>query len=152
MQRSRVTDETFVAVYENLTFAEAAVADLKRAGVPEIGITLHPGTAGNAGNAGTGGTAGDPAPEGGLWRSLFGGEPGPAAPTSGNFAPGGSTVVTVRTPEALVGRVMEILESHEPIDLRERLEGQGAAVPVSAPRRPPVATMPVPRGVPEPEG
>ncbi len=46
----------------------------------------------------------------------------------------GSTVVTVKTPESHIAKVMEILESHKPIDIDERATSYGLTQ--TQPRRP----------------
>ncbi len=63
--------------------------------------------------------------EEGFWASLFGGEPDHDTAVYDRSLEGGSTVVSVKTPETHIAKVMEILESHHPIDIDERATGYG---------------------------
>ena len=117
-----MADETIVAIYDTAMHAEAAVADLRAAQVPEGAISLHAGTGGTGGT----GTAA-PVPEQGFWSSMFGGEPDHDTTVYDRSMAGGSTVVTVKAPEVHVARVVEILESHNPVDIDERATGYGLA-------------------------
>ena len=112
-----MTDETIVAVYDTAAVAEAAVAGLKSAGVPDSAISLHASTAGMA-------TGAAPREEG-FWSSLFGGEPDHSTAVYDRSLDGGSTVVSVKAPDTHIASVMEILESHHPIDIDERATGYG---------------------------
>ena len=111
--------ETIVAVYDTAAHAELAAADLRQAGVPESAITLH----GSTSTSSTTSTA--PVREQGFWASLFGGEPEHDTAVYDRSMASGSTVVTVKAPDAHITRVMEILESHKPIDIDERATGYG---------------------------
>ncbi len=135
-----MADETIVAIYDTAAHAEAAVSDLKTAGVPDGAISLHAGTAASGMSSGTASTmAGDtsglsagmtstqPVREKGFWSSLFGGETETDSAVYDRSLESGSTVVTVRSPDEHVTRVMEILESHNPIDIDERTAGYGLA-------------------------
>ena len=117
-----MSDETIVAVYDTAAHAEAAAADLRSAGVPDNAISLHSGTAAMS-NSTT--TTAQPAHEQGFWSSLFGGEPDHDTAVYDRSMSSGSTVVTVKAPEAHITRVMQILESHNPIDIDERAAGYG---------------------------
>ncbi len=64
-----MADETIVAVYDTAAHAEAAVASLKAAGVPDTAVSMH------AGSGSMTGTTAAPAQGTGFWSSLFGGEP-----------------------------------------------------------------------------
>ena len=66
-----MTDETIVAVYDTAAHAEAAIAGLKAANVPESAISMHAGTATTSATT----TTAAPVREEGFWASLFGGEP-----------------------------------------------------------------------------
>ena len=114
-----MTDETIVAVFDAAFHAEAAVADLRTARVPEDAIFLHAG----------GPQAGDDlAPrEQGFWASLFGGEPDHGTALYDHSLQRGSVVLTVRTPSARVDRVMQLLERHHPIDMEDRAADYGLA-------------------------
>ena len=132
-----MTEETIVAMYDTPAHAEAAVQDLKSANVPPNAISSHAqgGTAG--------GTTAAPAREPGFWSSLFGGETTDSAVYDRSVA-SGSTVVTVKVPEQHKGRVVEILERHDPIDFDDRAASYGttqtttAAAPVMAPTKAPL--------------
>ncbi len=58
--------------------------------------------------------------EPGFWATLFGGEPDHDTAVYDRSVAGGSTVVSVQAPEEHVDQVLEILESHHPIDIDER--------------------------------
>ncbi len=111
-----MTQETIVAVYDTAAHAEAAVADLRTAGVPDGAIGLHAGT----------GTAA-PVRKQGFWASLFGGEPDHDTAVYDRSLEGGSTVVSVTATEEQVVRVLQVLERHHPIDVDERASGYGLA-------------------------
>ena len=116
-----MTDETIVAVYDTAAHAEAAAADLRSAGVPENAISLHAGTGAMSGTT----TTAAPVREQGFWSSLFGGEPDHDTAVYDRSVAGGSTVLTVKTPETHITRVMQILEGHNPVDIDERATGYG---------------------------
>ena len=115
-----MTDETIVAVYDTATHAEAAIASLKSAGVPASSITMH---ANSGMTTGTIGAA--PVREEGFWASLFGGSPDHDTGVYEQSVASGSTVVSINTPEQHVTKVLEILESHHPIDIDERAASYG---------------------------
>ena len=132
-----MTDNTFVAVYDTVAHAEAAVADLKAAGIPANAISMH---ADNTPFSAA--TTQRPAREEGFWASLFGGEPDHDTAVYDRSLEGGSTVVSVSSADAHADRVMEILESHRPIDIDERATGYGLTQ--TATRDPVPATTPAP--------
>ena len=107
-----MTDETIVAVYDTATQAEAAVADLRAAGVPERAISLHAETSSTA-----------PVREKGFWSGLLGGEADHDTSVYDRSLQSGSTLVTVQLPEAHIAQVMDILESHSPVDIDDRATG-----------------------------
>lgn len=125
-----MTDETIVAVFDTADHAQAARTALLSAGVPADAIELHAGPAMTTAT-GTGtlaGTTGAVAPvrEQGFWSSLFGGSDyDDDATVYDRSVASGSTVLTVKAPDEHVTRVMEILESHHPIDIDERAAGYG---------------------------
>ena len=123
-----MTDETIVAVYDTAAHAEAAAADLKSAGVLDSAISLHAGTANT--------TTAQPARQQGFWSSIFGGEPDHDTSVYDRSMSSGSTVVTVKTPETYITHVLQILESHNPIDIDERAAGYGLTQTTTS--RPPV--------------
>ncbi len=114
-----MTNETIVAVFDTTEHAAAAVADLMNAGVAESNISQHrKGTAATT----TTSTSGE---KPGFWSSLFGAEPEHGHDTSvydRSMASGG-TVVTVKTSEANMDDVTDILERHNPVDIDERAAG-----------------------------
>ncbi len=113
-----MTDETIVAVYDTAAHAEAAVRDLTAAGIPQSAISQHADTAMSGGAS-----VAQPVREQGFWASLFGGEPDHDTSVYDRSLQGGSTVVSVQTPDAHVTKVTGILESHHPIDIDERASG-----------------------------
>lgn len=133
-----MTDETIVAVYDTAAHAEAAVAGLKAAGVPETAISMH---AGSETMTGTNDTAAAPVREQGFWSSLFGGEPDHDTAVYDRSMASGSTVVSVKSPETHIKKVTEILESHHPIDIDERATGYGLTQTTTT-RQPLAAPMP----------
>lgn len=116
-----MTDETIVAVYDTAAHAEAAIASLTAAGVPDNAISIHAGTVGTS----TGMTTAEPVREQGFWASLFGGEPDHDTAVYDRSLQSGSTVVSVKAPGTHLDKVTEILESHHPIDIDERATGYG---------------------------
>ncbi len=136
-----MAEETIVAVYDTAAHAQAAVSDLRAASVPESAISVQAGGA----TTGTSTTAA-PVREQGFWSSLFGGEPDHDTSVYDRSVQGGSSVVTVRVPDQHVDRVMQILESHNPVDIDERASSYGLTqtsttqTPLAAPTRPAVAT------------
>ena len=138
-----MSDETIVAIYDTPAHAELAAADLREAGIPESAISVHAGTI-PASN--TGMTADTMPREQGFWSSLFGGEPDHDTSVYDRSVSDGASIVTVKTPEAHVTRVTDILESHNPIDIDDRATTYGtsqtAALP-SATGAPVTATTPL---------
>ena len=125
LRRDIMDEETIVAVYDTPAAADAAVADLRAAKVPESAISRHSGTTGMAGAART---TSEPVQEKGFWSSLFGGDTGYEndATVYDRSLQGGSSVVTVKsTPGHDVEAVAAILERHSPIDIDERAAGYG---------------------------
>ncbi len=121
-----MTDETIVAVYDTAAHAEAAIADLQAAGVPDSAISRH-AEAGSVSAVTTGArtAAGAPMREPGFWATLFGGEPDHDTAVYDRSIEGGSTIVSVSAPEAHQERILEILESHHPVDIDDRATGYG---------------------------
>ncbi len=134
-----MTTETIVAVYDTHAHAELAAADLLQAGVPQSAIDVHAKSATGMATA----TMDAPREEG-FWSSLFGGAPDHDTAVYDRSVDSGSTVLTVKTPETHITKVMEILESHKPIDIDERAASYGmASVPAVAPQRMAAPAMPV---------
>lgn len=121
-----MSNEMIVAIYDTPAHAGMAASDLRQAGVPEAAIEVH---AGKISAANTGHIAAPREP--GFWSSLFGGTPDHDVGVYERSVDNGASVISVRTPDAYVTRVLEILESHAPIDIDERaIElGQAGASP-----------------------
>ena len=85
----------------------------------------------------------EPVREQGFWSSIFGGEPDHDTAVYDRSLASGSTVVSVKTPETHITRVMEILESHHPIDIDERAAGYGLTQTTTTTRQPLATPMPV---------
>lgn len=119
-----MTDETIVAVYDTAEHAALAVRDLEAAGVPSSAISQHSGQSMSTSSTSTMSSSSKGQ---GFWSSLFGGEPEHEHDTAvyDRSLAGGSTVVTVKTPEQYLTHTMEILERHNPIDIDERAATYG---------------------------
>ena len=116
-----MNDEKIVAVYDTPAHAELAIQDIIASGVPESAISKHSGTLDPAATT----TEVEPVREKGFWASLFGGEPNYDIAVYDRSLENGSTVVTVQAPEADIKRILEILDSHDPIDIDERAKSYG---------------------------
>ena len=141
-----MSDQTIVAVYDTAAHAQSAVTDLKGAGVPEDAITVHARSmagGSSAANAASTGVTGE-APREGFWASLFGGTPDNDAAVYDRSMDSGSTVVSVKAPDAYIDRVMAMLESHHPIDIDDRARSYGIAETTTTTTRQPVAAAPEP--------
>ncbi len=123
---SPMDQETIVAVYDTPAHAELAANDLRQAGVPDSAISLNSSTD----TLQT--TTAKPAREPGFWASLFGGEPEYDTAVYDRSVSEGSTVVTVKAPDSHVSKVMEILESHHPIDIDDRATSYGLSTTSSS--------------------
>ena len=120
-----MTDQTIVAIYDSAEHAALAVRDLEAAGIPPGAISQHSG-----GGLTTGATTtAAPVRDQGFWASLFGGEPEYEHDTTvyDRSLEGGSTVVTVKTPDQHLTQVMDILERHHPVDVDDRAASYGLA-------------------------
>jgi uncharacterized protein (TIGR02271 family) len=107
-----MNEQTIVAVYDQLTDADAAVRDLEAASVPSQAIRRHEGR--------TETTTTTPVREEGFWARLFGSEPDHDTSIYDRSIDSGSSIVAVRVSSEHVDRVSSILETHHPIDLDER--------------------------------
>ena len=127
-----MNDETIVAVFNTAAQADAAAADLKAAHVPDSAISRHAddGNYETTGTA-TSGTTAAPSRQQGFWASLFGGASSDEPVYDRSLASGG-TVLVVKTPMDDADAVVAILERHNPIDLDERVEGDGLSTPTAA--------------------
>lgn len=115
-----MSDETIVAIYDTPAHAQLAAADLREAGVPDQAITIHAGSIDPDLTGKTGKR------ERGFWSKLFGGWPDHDTSVYDRSLGDGSSVLIVETPEIHVARVMEIVDSHDPIDIDERAARYGA--------------------------
>src|SRR6202040_2339359 len=95
------------------------------AGVPSTAISQHA----SGGLATSSTTTATPVREKGFWEKVFGGEPEYEYDTTvyDRSLESGAAVVTVRPPEQLLTRAMDILERHNPIDIDERAASYGLA-------------------------
>ena len=135
-RRMPVSDETIVAVFDTAAHADAAVADLKTARVPESAISRHAAGASDmtgttATSAAAPGTMGDTGEKQGFWSSLFGGSTADEQVYDRSMT-AGSSVVVVKAPMENVESVVAILEKHNPIDLDERAQSYGYSTPAAA--------------------
>ncbi len=117
-----MSEETIVAVFDTAAHADAAVADLKTARVPDSAISRH--AEGASGTTGTAETATGTSSGSGFWSSLFGGSTTDEPVYDRSMTSGGSVVV-VKTPTENVDSVVAILEKHNPVDLDERAANYG---------------------------
>ena len=122
-----MSEESIVAVFDTAAHADAAVADLKAARVPDSAISRHAedmsGTTGTGAMA-TGTSSGTSTRQQGFWSSLFGGSTADDTVYDQSMTSGGSVVV-VKSPAENVDAVVTILEKHNPIDLDERAASYG---------------------------
>ena len=121
-----MTQETFVAVYDDVLSIEAACAELTEAGVPDDAISW------TGAPIGTLHTSARPARERGFWSSLFGGEPDHDTGLYDRCVESGAHALTVRAPAEHVAAVAAILERHGPIDIDDRAAGYDLAGSASA--------------------
>ncbi|MDP9095395.1 MAG: hypothetical protein M3N26_02370 [Pseudomonadota bacterium] len=111
-----MSGETIVAIYDTPAHAKLAAADLREAGVPDGAISIQVGTIEPDHTAMTA-----TAPrEQGFWSKLFGGSPDHDTAVYDRSLRDGASVLIVNTPDQHVDRVMDIIESHQPIDIDER--------------------------------
>lgn len=122
-----MNEQNIVAVYDTAAHADAAVRDLKAAGVADGAISQHAKSASTSSTATTGTAA--PAEHQGFWANLFGGggEHDKYAPVYDRSIESGATVVTVRSVDKDVDQISAILEKHNPIDLDERASQYGSS-------------------------
>ena len=126
-----MSEETIVAVFDTVAHADAAVADLKTARVPDSAISRHAedmsgttGTGGTATGSTMGSSTGGSSRQQGFWSSLFGGSTTDEPVYDRSMTSGGSVVV-VKSPTENVDAVVAILEKHNPVDLDERAANYG---------------------------
>jgi uncharacterized protein (TIGR02271 family) len=121
-----MSEETIVAVFDDVEHADAAVRDLLTAGVPESAISRQARTASGMTPVDDTTTA-EPPREEGFWSRLFGGDPDRDHEVYDRSVEAGSTVISLRVAEGHVARVADILDRHNPIDIDERASGYGLA-------------------------
>lgn len=117
-----MTEETIVAVYDDVLAIEAACAELTDAGVPDDAISW------TGAPIGTHAANGRAARERGFWSRLFGGEPDHDTAVYDCCVESGAHVLTVRAPATHVAEVAAILERHAPIDIDERAAAGGDTI------------------------
>ena len=132
-----MAEQTIVAVYDTPAHAELAVQDVLQAGIPKKAVHRH---AREGSYAGAATTATARTEEKGFWASLFGGEPDHDTALYERSVQNGSNAVSVRVSNTQAEQVIDILESHKPIDLDERA-GQYGLAPTTIPREPLVGTV-----------
>jgi len=110
-----------VTLYDTAGHAEAAKRHLESAGFAPSEISMI--------NNKTLTLAGDKLREPGLWHRLFGRDIQQYEATIyGRSVESGGVVLTVRVPEADVGRATNILNTHQSVDLLRRAEREGLIV------------------------
>lgn len=126
-----MAQETIVAVFDTAAHAQAAVRDIEAAGIPSTDITQHADTT-TTGTTTTGTATGMTTrrEEPGFWARLFGMEDEDYRQDQMVYdrtLQSGGVVVTVRVSDVgnLADRVMQILESHNPVDIEERAASYG---------------------------
>lgn len=144
-----MSNEKIVAVYDTPAHAELAIQDIIASGVPEDAITKHSGSLSSTATT----DEVEPVREKGFWATLFGGEPNYDIAVYDRSLENGSTVVTVQAPESDIKRILDILDSHDPIDIDERAKNYGL-MPATSLHEPPVdqTTLPVAATAATPSG
>jgi uncharacterized protein (TIGR02271 family) len=118
--------EKVVAIYDTEAKANAAIETLKLAGYSTANVSLirDEGEAEKAGLH-----------EPGVWRRLFGRDLDPNdAAVFGRSIKEGSAIVAVRATETEAPKVMSLLDSHQPLNIRDRAEAYGLAAAASLAR------------------
>ena len=116
------TQSTIVAVYPNVSAAQAAADELKRNGFNQDDIYLSSGGAASVG-------AGDRTNEGGItgwFKRVFGQEHDEDRSYYENAANSGNVVLSVDTTDANTEQVAEILNRHSPIDVHREAAGSAS--------------------------
>jgi uncharacterized protein (TIGR02271 family) len=127
-----MSHEKIVALYDTVAHAEAAVNTLRMAGYPSADISVIK----NDGDAKAGWT------ETWFWQGLFGEDIAPhEADVYGRAIRQGGAVVAVRVTESEAPKVIELLDSHKPVDVVDRARAyatsQAPKVAVPPPTMPP---------------
>jgi uncharacterized protein (TIGR02271 family) len=127
-----MSNEKVVAVYDSEGSANAAVRALKAAGYSANNISVIR----NEGEAEAAGLH-----EPGVWRHLFGSDlEHHEAAVFGKSLKEGSAIVAVRVMESEAPKVISILDSHKPVDVRDRAEAYGFVGAPAAATTPKVPT------------
>jgi uncharacterized protein (TIGR02271 family) len=133
-----MTHEKIVALYDTVAHAEAAVNTLRMAGYPAADISIIR----NDGDARAGWS------EPWFWQGLFGEDIAPhETEVYGRAIRQGGAVVAVRVTESEAPKVVELLDSHKPVDVLDRARAQGisqapkVAVPPPTMAAAPAATV-----------
>src|SRR5215472_15107414 len=115
--------EKVVALYDTKQSADAAVNSLRAAGYPidDISVIRSENEAAKAGLF-----------EPGVWQRLFGRslEPHQTAVLSRSMSEG-SVIVSVRVPSSEAPGVMELLDTHKPVDVIDRAKAYGLGTAAS---------------------
>src|ERR1700756_909406 len=121
--------EKVVAVYDTEASANAALRSLASAGyLPgDISVIRNESEAVKAGLY-----------EPGVWQRLFGRDlEHHEAAVLGRSLKEGSVIVSVRVPESEAPKVVNLLDSHKPVDVLDRAKAYGlGGAPVAAPQAP----------------
>jgi uncharacterized protein (TIGR02271 family) len=134
-----MSHEKIVALYDTAAHAEAAVNTLRMAGYPSADISVIK----NDGDAKAGWT------ETWFWQGLFGEDIAPhEAEVYGRAIRQGGAVVAVRVTESEAPKVIELLDSHKPVDVVDRARAYAASQAPKVAVPPP--TMPPPQPVTTP--
>ncbi len=111
-------EETIVAVFATDAHAEAALADLKAAGIPDRSLSRHLAIETVPGYSVPTDDRFD-APPSGFWSRLFGAKP--EHPTELSDPGAGGAIITVDTAGASAAGIIAVLERYELVDLDERV-------------------------------
>lgn len=133
-------EQLVVAVYDTEANADAAMQDLRDAGIPEEAINRHAQARHDSA------VAHEEKEKPSIWQRIFGKHDEDTSAYDRNLERG-ATVIAVRAPTAELDHIESILERHDPIDIDEQhVEGSdGPATGTSmgtgtAPNVPPGAT------------
>ena len=134
-----MSHEKIVALYDTVAHADAAVNTLRMAGYPSADISMIK----NDGDAKAGWS------EPWFWQGLFGEDITPhEAEVYGRSIRQGGAVVAVRVTESEAPKVIELLDSHKPIDVVDRARTYAASQAPSVAVPPPTMAPPQPATTP----
>ncbi|MFC0337676.1 hypothetical protein SAMN05421848_1533 [Kushneria avicenniae] len=109
-------EQLVVAVYDTEANADAAMQDLRDAGIPEEAINRHAQTHHDSATAHE---AHDKKEKPSIWQRIFGKHDEDTSAYDRNLERG-ATVIAVRAPSAELDNIESILERHDPIDIDEQ--------------------------------